>query len=70
MTTDNIITVHTPTCFVCGKRGIVNVSADAFLAWQSGNGPIQEFFPNESLDVREQMISGTHPVCWSEIYGD
>lgn len=67
---DNIITVDTPTCFVCGNRGTVTVSADAFTAWQNGNGPIQEFFPNESLDVREQMISGTHPACWTEIYGE
>ena len=68
--TDNMITFHTPICFMCGNGGTVRISSDAFTAWQNGNGPIQEFFPDLDLDTREQMISGTHPACWTEMFGE
>jgi len=29
---------------------------------------MQEAFPNLSLEMREQLISGTHPDCWNKIW--
>lgn len=28
----------------------------------------QEAFPNMSIELREQIISGTHPKCWDEMF--
>jgi hypothetical protein len=31
---------------------------------------MQEAFPDLDKALREQMISGTHPNCWKEVYGE
>jgi hypothetical protein len=42
---------------------------EGFLVRQLG-GLIQEAYPNLDLGLREQMISGTHPDCWKQVYGE
>ena len=63
-------TITTSTCFVCGKKGEVVVSVDAYNAWTSGDGPIQQFMPEMPAELREQLISGTHPACWDVVWGN
>ena len=29
---------------------------------------VQDAFPNLNIDEREQIISGTHPQCWDELF--
>ena len=60
--------VETPNCFVCGDYGQVEVPMKGFLIRQLG-GLIQEAYPDLDLGLREQIISGTHPICWEKTYG-
>lgn len=60
--------VETQKCFVCGDYGQVEVPMKGFLIRQLG-GLIQEAYPDLDLALREQIISGTHPICWEKTYG-
>ena len=60
--------VQTPTCFVCGKDGEVEVPMQGFLIRQLG-GLIQEAYPDLDKALREQIMTGIHPQCWQETYG-
>lgn len=58
-------------CVFCRQPNIVEVPAtkDQIKEWNSPNRRhIQFIFPNLSTDVREEMISGTHPACWDELF--
>jgi len=66
----NLVTVTTPTCFVCGNNGTVDVPESEYLLWTVTHGPIQECLTSVSVDDREMLISGTHPSCWTLLYGD
>jgi hypothetical protein len=61
--------VETPICGMCGEQGVVEVPAVGFLQWNFGM-LVQEAFPDVSLDIREQLISGTHPECWKKMVGE
>jgi len=61
--------VETPQCGLCKKGGTVEVPMEGFLVYQLG-GLIQEAFPDLDKSLREQIISGTHPICWKEAYGE
>jgi hypothetical protein len=67
------IRVHTPQCFHCGKDGWVAMTYDQFLfakdAFAKG-ALVQDAFPFLSPDEREMLISGTHPECWTAMFGD
>jgi hypothetical protein len=41
---------------------------EGFLVRQLG-GAIQDAYPEMSIGLREQMITGTHPKCWDEAFG-
>ena len=30
----------------------------------------QQAFPELPTEIREQLISGTHPKCWDEMFSD
>jgi len=60
--------VETPKCFHCGENGLVEVPMKGFLIRQLG-GLIQDAYPDLPAPIREQMVSGTHPQCWDELYG-
>lgn len=64
------VKVHTKLCNWCQKDGLVTIEAtDEQL--DEMNSPnrrhIQFIFPELSAEIREQMISGTHPNCWDEM---
>ena len=63
------VMVNTPSCFHCGLTGQVNVMRRDLERWQGGE-LIQRAFPEMTPDVREQMISGTHPECWDAMMGE
>ncbi len=60
--------VETPTCFHCKKTGTLEVPAVGFLQWNFGM-LVQDAFPELDNDLREQLMSGTHPQCWTEMFG-
>jgi len=66
---DDLVPVITPTCFACGEAGVLFVSLPGLLAWQAGV-LVQDAFPALSVDGREQLVSGTHPACWDEMFSE
>jgi hypothetical protein len=65
----NPIKVQTPPCIGCGNAAILTVPAGEYAAWIHGV-PIQQALPMLSVDEREQLITGTCPACWSEMFDD
>ncbi len=69
----DMVTVLTETCHHCGQMGKVTMSASEYFAGKQRveNGElIQYAFPTLSADIREQIISGTHPECWDAMFAD
>lgn len=65
----------TKPCFVCGTQGTVelpdtNEAQQALDDWLDRKILIQQGFPDLGAKMREQMISGTHPDCWVELFGN
>ena len=56
-------------CPFCQKTAQIEVVAEEFEDWQAGE-LIQNAMPNLDADSREQLISGTCPKCWDEMFGD
>ena len=65
---DKTVMMSTPKCSWCGDIGEVEVPTAGFLARQL-KAPIQECFPELDKALREQIVSGTHPECWTEMFG-
>ncbi len=61
------IQVQTPMCCYCRKIGHIELSRKEIKDLESGL-LIQDALPEQSADVREQLISGTHPACWNRIF--
>jgi hypothetical protein len=55
-------------CPMCRESRTLEVPADGFERWQSGE-LIQNAMPELSADDREQLISGTCGKCWTELFG-
>lgn len=68
MSMTNTVTVTTRPCFHCGKAGEVEVLAEDLARYNSG-ALAQVAFPEMHRAVREQLISGTHPECWEQLFG-
>ncbi len=66
--TTTLITVTTRRCFHCGCEGKVTVTQEGLAAYNDGEH-VQVAFPDLSKDLREQIISGTHPRCWVGMFG-
>lgn len=67
-------TVLYPTkrCFHCGSTGLISMTAeerDYATARLAEGAYVQDAFPSLSAPLREQIISGTHPDCWTEMFG-
>ena len=64
------ITIATKPCVHCGKSGtIYPVWLRDYRIYMDGTH-VQIAFPDLAPALREQIISGTHPECWDEIFGD
>lgn len=61
--------VETPICFVCKNPGILTLPASGVIAYELG-ALAQDAFPELSIPLREQIISGTHPECWEKTFGN
>jgi hypothetical protein len=68
---EDTITVATPRCIVCGKPGEVTLPRAAWERFNKRNGEkIQVAWPQGTAGEREQLINGTHPECFEEIFAD
>lgn len=70
MLTNRVIVVLCPRCVHCGQASTVEMPEKAFWAWQQEGKYIQDAWPEASAAVREQLISGTHPKCWDEMWAE
>jgi hypothetical protein len=62
-----LVTVETKRCIHCGETGVMAVGKEGIALRQAGES-IQDCFPYLSAPEREQLISGTHPECWDEMF--
>ena len=60
--------IHTRRCMVCGDGGTLELPVDGIAKYEAGTH-VQDAFPELSKDLREQIISGTHPQCWEDLFG-
>jgi hypothetical protein len=66
---DEVYVIETPQCSWCGNAGIIEAPAKEFFVYQLG-GLIQDAFVSLSAPLREQLKTGYHPQCWTEMFGE
>lgn len=54
---------------VCGSSGTLTVWEPDYQRYLAG-AHVQDAFPDLMAPAREQIISGTHPECWTKIFGE
>ncbi|BDZ44036.1 hypothetical protein GCM10025865_33790 (plasmid) [Paraoerskovia sediminicola] len=57
----------TRACMHCGKTSAVALKPEQTAVLAAGK-PIQDVIPDVSPNVRELLISGTHPKCWEVMF--
>ncbi|MGW9114498.1 hypothetical protein [Microbacterium sp. NPDC055683] len=62
------VTVTTAACMFCGATSEVELTAAQFDLFIQRR-PVQEVLPDVEPEVRELLISGTHPACWFGMFG-
>lgn len=60
------VDVTTNPCIICGEAGTVKMLVHHYLEWQSGK-LINMVCPEMPAEMREMLISGTHPDCWDKM---
>lgn len=69
MATETMMMVKTKPCYLCGKTGAVSLPAAGVHRYTQG-ALAQVAFPTTPAEIREQFITGTHPACWTEMFGE
>ena len=55
-------------CIHCDNETFFLMTKQQYDRWQTNGEYIQIVFPHLDANVREWMISGTHPACWEDIF--
>lgn len=67
---ENTVRYMPKQCGWCSKPPTLMVlDATEYERWQAGEF-VQVAFPTMSADLREVLISGTHPQCWDKMLSD
>lgn len=53
-------------CQFCGREARTIVPSQGLWDWEHGKFA-QQAFPHLTADLREQVMTGTHPECWDRI---
>jgi hypothetical protein len=64
---NGMVMVHN-LCVYCHKPGNFVLTPEQYDNIVNKGMLIQDVFPDLDADEREFMISGTHPVCWDEMF--
>lgn len=64
---EDIVVVHN-FCVWCKKDGRFVLTPQQYRDIVVNGKFIQDVFPDLDADEREFMISGTHSVCWNEMF--
>lgn len=59
--------IKTRRCFHCGEEGTLELPNEGIAKYEAG-AFVQDAFPELARELREQIISGTHPKCWDEMF--
>jgi hypothetical protein len=59
----------TKKCIHCKETGTLVIWEDDMTRYLNG-ALAHDAFPDLIAPVREQIISGTHPECWTEMFKD
>ncbi len=59
----------TKRCPVCHKTGSLMVDEQQLFTYLRGEY-VARAFPGIGAPLREQIISGTHPDCWKQMFGE
>ena len=70
--------VDTPKCINCNEIGHVIVKSEEWRVWMGFDRPmmgsdrpmIQDVFRDYTPEIREQILTGIHPECWDEMFGE
>ena len=68
MNTIEMVEMVCPKCLFCGVQTTLEVSLSGFQLRQNG-AAVQVAFPEMPMEIREIVISGTHPECWAAEFG-
>lgn len=60
----------TKRCTHCKEITLFALTKDEYERLFIKNEFIHVVFPHLTAEEREVMISGTHPKCWDEMFGD
>ena len=61
--------IETKQCFHCKNTGTVEIFTQELFYLNQGMH-IQDAVKSLSKDYREQLITGIHPRCWYEMFGE
>jgi len=61
--------IETKECFHCNTTGRVEIQAPELFYLNQGK-KVQEAVTSLSKDYREMLITGIHPNCWIEMFGE
>lgn len=64
-----MIAYTSPCCPVCGSATEVLFTEEEWKRYQTIKF-IQDALPHWSADKRELLLTGTHPECWDEMFGE
>jgi hypothetical protein len=65
----NKYVIETKQCIHCRQPGTVEIFTQELFYLNQGMH-IQDAVKSLHKDFREQMITGTHPKCWIEMFGE
>lgn len=61
------IQLVTPACTLCEKTSTVELDSEDIAKWRDG-ALIQDVWPELTPQIRELLMSGTHPECWESMF--
>lgn len=54
-------------CVSCKTAHTIEMTLKQLMRYQTGEGLVQEIFPDMDRAIREMLISGMCPECWSRM---
>jgi hypothetical protein len=65
----SVVPFTTRPCVSCGHSTTLSLNAIGYERWRRG-AFVQDAFPQMPPEQREMLISGTHPECWTKMFGE
>lgn len=57
-------------CGVCGEFTLIKMTDKDYDDYYFNGYYVQDVWANLSRDLREVIITGTHPKCWDSLWGE